>query len=316
MANKEHLEIIRSGRIPWNSWRDKHPEVTPDFSGESMTFDINVANLNGADLSNADLCDTFLNATKLRGANLSGANLSESFFAGVDFTDAELNGTDLSYSSFIDCNFEGARLNSCYIFGISVWRMKGRPAEQKDLVITTEPKITVDNIELAQFIYLMVNNQSLRDVIDTLTSKVVLILGRFTPDRKGVLDAIREELRQHNYLPILFDFEGPESRDVSETVALLARMSRFIIADLTEPSSLPKELEAIIPGLAVPVQPLLEGAARPYSMFQDYWKYDWVLAPHRYDGLRDLLRSLKSRVIEPAEAKVIELSQRRSAAAT
>ena len=50
----------------------------------------------------------------------------------------------------------------------------------------------------------------------------------------------------------------------------------FIIADLTDPSSIPKELEAIVPGLAVPVQPLLEGASRPYSMFKDYWKYDWV----------------------------------------
>jgi len=46
-------------------------------------------------------------------------------------------------------------------------------------------------------------------------------------------------------------------------------MARFIVADLTEPSSIPKELEAIVPGLAVPVQPLLEGASRPYSMFRD-----------------------------------------------
>jgi Tripartite tricarboxylate transporter family receptor len=37
--------------------------------------------------------------------------------------------------------------------------------------------------------------------------------------------------------------------------------------------------------IAVPVQPLLEGASRPYSMFKDYWKYDWVLPVCRYEGL-------------------------------
>jgi hypothetical protein len=40
----------------------------------------------------------------------------------------------------------------------------------------------------------------------------VLILGRFTEERKLVLDALREELRQRCYLPILFDFEKPRWR--------------------------------------------------------------------------------------------------------
>jgi hypothetical protein len=39
--------------------------------------------------------------------------------------------------------------------------------------------------------------------------KVVLILGRFTPERKTVLDAIRDQLRKRDYLPILFDFQKP-----------------------------------------------------------------------------------------------------------
>jgi hypothetical protein len=62
-------------------------------------------------------------------------------------------------------------------------------------------------------------------------------------------------------------------------------MARFTIADLTNPSSIPKELEAIVPNLAVPVQPLLEGSSRPYAMFKDYWKYEWVLPVYRYEGL-------------------------------
>jgi hypothetical protein len=62
----------------------------------------------------------------------------------------------------------------------------------------------------------MLQNQKVRDVIDTITSKVVLILGRFTDERKAVLDGLREELRKRNYLPILFDFSVPATRDITE----------------------------------------------------------------------------------------------------
>jgi hypothetical protein len=88
-------------------------------------------------------------------------------------------------------------------------------------------------------------------------------------------------------------------------------MARFIIADLTDPSSIPKELEAIVPGLAVPVQPLLEASSRPYAMFKDYWKYDWVLPVYRYEGLEPLLATLAEKVIAPAEGKVKALEERR-----
>jgi len=70
-------------------------------------------------------------------------------------------------------------------------------------------------LEVAQFVYLLVNNQRIRHVIDTITSKIVLILGRFTHERKAVLDALRDELRKRDYLPILFDFDKPASRDLT-----------------------------------------------------------------------------------------------------
>jgi hypothetical protein len=124
---------------------------------------------------------------------------------------------------------------------------------------------------------------------------------------------LRKDLRHRGYLPILFDFDVPANRDITETVSLLARLARFIVADLTNPSSIPKELEVIVPGLAVPVQPLLQGARRPYTMFKDYWKYDWVLPVHRYEGLEPLLASMKEKVIGPAEAKVKALQERRRA---
>jgi hypothetical protein len=54
----------------------------------------------------------------------------------------------------------------------------------------------------------------------------VLIVGRFTAERKAVLDALREELRKRKYLPILFDFEKARSRNTDETITLIARMAR------------------------------------------------------------------------------------------
>src|SRR3712207_7715106 len=56
-------------------------------------------------------------------------------------------------------------------------------------------------------------------------------------ERKAVLDAVREALRAHDYVPILFDFDIPADRDVTETVTLLARMARFIIARSEEHTS-------------------------------------------------------------------------------
>jgi len=232
---------------------------------------------------------------------------------GANLSSADLRGANLQCVSLVDADLTDADLTGCRIYGVSAWGLKLERTKQQNLVVTRddEPAITVDNIEVAQFIYLMLYNQKIRDVIDTITSKAVLILGRFTDERKAVLNALREELRKRNYLPILFDFDVPATRDITETVSLLARMARFIIADLTDPSSIPKELEAVVPNLAVPVQPVLEGASRPYSMFKDYWKYEWVLPVYRYEGLEPLLATLAENVIAPAEEKAKALQDRR-----
>ena len=145
------------------------------------------------------------------------------------------------------------------MYGVSAWGIHLERAKQTNLIITPagEPAITVDNLEVAQFIYLLLNNKKIRDVIDTITSKVVLILGRFTPERKAILDTLRDTLRERNYLPVVFDFDKPASRDLTETVRTLAHLARFIIADITDPRSIPQELQAIVPDLAVPVQPII-----------------------------------------------------------
>jgi hypothetical protein len=88
--------------------------------------------------------------------------------------------------------------------------------------------------------------------------RAALILGRFTEERKPVLEALRQELRRRKYLPILFDFEKPSSCSTDETITLLARMARFVIADISDAKSVLQELRAIVPDLpSVPVQPII-----------------------------------------------------------
>jgi hypothetical protein len=232
----------------------------------------------------AVLSGAYLRRADLRHADLSGANLS-----GADLNGADLNGADLTRASLVETNLENANLSGCRIYGISAWNLSGVPRDQLDLIITRndEPEITIDNLEVAQFIYLLLNNQKIRQVIDTITSKVVLILGRFTKERKRVLDAIREELRSNNLTPVLFDFEKPASKDITGTVETLARMARFIIADLTDPSSIPHELGTIVPFLrTTPVFPIRVVGSTGYSMFEDLRRsYHWVLDTYQYaDG--------------------------------
>lgn len=92
----------------------------------------------------------------------------------------------------------------------------------KGFTASKEPKITTDNLGVAQFLHPTLHNNKLRRVIDTITSKVVLILGR------AVLDALRDELRkpERNYVPVVFDFEQPASRTTDETTTLLGRMAQ------------------------------------------------------------------------------------------
>jgi uncharacterized protein YjbI with pentapeptide repeats len=272
-------------------------------------------NLSKANLSGADLREASLRGANLSGANLSGANMfrADLFKADLvegDLCGANLIGANLTGANLVEADFANANLTSCYIYGVSAWKLKLDGAQQKDLVITAlgEATITVDNIEVAQFVYLLLHNQKIRDVIETITSKAVLILGRFTVERKAVLDTLREELRNRGYLPILFDFEGSVNRSTDETITLLARMARFVIADVSDAKSVLQELRGIVPNLpSVPVQPIIVSTQDEPGMFDYYRPYPWFLKTYRYATTHQLITDLSERVIRPAEIKVQEL---------
>jgi hypothetical protein len=264
--------------------------------------------LGGSNLSNATLVGSQLMGAKLIEANLSGANLSQAMLFDADFSYANLNETNLTKVTLAKASLVGAkvhksRLSGSWIYAVNVWDLEGEFEEQKDLIITRkgQPEITVDNIKIAQFIFLLLENEEIREVINTLTSKSVLILGRFTPGRKAVLDALRNKLREHNLLPIVFDFDRPTDKDFTETIKTLAGISYFVIADVTNPKSSPLELQATVPDYQIPFVPIIQEGERPFAMMVDLQKkYPWVLPTRSYDSIETLMAALKPGIIDPA----------------
>jgi len=351
MANEEHLKILKQGVEQWNKWRLENA-IRPDLDGANLSgadltraklyhadlsganltraklyhadlmaadlsgANLGDANLRGADLSGANLRGANLGGANLRGANLgdailrgadlSGANLSYAYLTGANLTSADLTDADLSCSSLVETDFTNATITGCRTYGASAWNVTLVGTVQHNLVITNwgEPVVTVDDLEVGQFIYLMLNNTKIRNVINTITSKAVLILGRFTDDRKAVLECVRGALRDRfGLVPILFDFPPSASRDITETIQLLASMCRFVLADLTDAKSIPQELSQIVPSLpSLPVQPILLSTQREYAMFEHWRRFPNVLPEFLYDDRDHLLDHLESGVIDPVKA--------------
>ena len=85
-----------------------------------------------------------------------------------------------------------------------------------------------------------------------------------------MLNEIRTKLRDKGLVPVLFDFEKPSSKDVTGAVETLARIARFIIADLTDPSSIPHELATLVPFMrTTPVVPIRLKGSGGYTIWDD-----------------------------------------------
>jgi hypothetical protein len=108
---------------------------------------------------------------------------------------------------------------------------------------------------------------------------------------------------------MVFNFDKPETKDFTETVRLLAGLSRFVIADITNPRSAPLELQATVPEYMIPFVPIIEDGGQPFAMFQDLWVKHraWVLDPIAYGSVEELIQWLDEEIIKPALARFDEL---------
>lgn len=313
MANPEHLEIINQGVKVWNDWRIQQPEIVPDLSCE-IFFE---RNLSWIDLSNANLVEASFCWAYMRRANLSKSNLRLADFTGATLIDANLSGanllaTDLENANLAGANLSDAKMLACRVYGVSAWSLNLTGTSQQNHIITPngDSAITVDDLEFAQFVHLLLSNEKIRGFIDTATNKVVLILGRFTDERMKILEAIKAALSHRNYVPVIFNFRSPSTRSVDETVTILARMARFVIADLTDAKSVLQEMRAIVPALpSVPFQPIILSSQHEHGMYDFYRGFRHALPIFHYADLDELLAALPAKVINPAEEKVAEMQK-------
>jgi len=264
-------------------------------------------NFNSAKIEHGNFQGSYINQAKFKEANLlsvdfTNATIKNAYFANsfclkTKFINATLDSIIFNYASFVGAVFVNANIVNCSIFGISAWEIEMDEATvQKNLLIQKKPRITVDDIELAQFIYLINNNEKIKNVINGTTSKLVLILGRFSDERKPILESIGEILKENcGFVPIIFDFSPSPKRNLTETIRLLTGLVKFIIADITDAKSVIQELTSIIPDYpSVPVQPIILAGESEYSMFADLRNRPSVLDKFEYKNKEHIKESIPS----------------------
>jgi hypothetical protein len=310
------FERLRQGAEAWNRWRSENPDLRPDLSTQVLTdaplsgynlsgahleeailvgAKLESANLEGADLTNAILMSAKLSKAKLKGATLFCANFAEADLSGADLRESNLMGSVL-----VKTNFTGADLTGSRVYGVAAWDAILTGAKQDALVITQmdETDVTVDHIEMAQFVNLVRRNNRVRDALDALTSKLVLLLGSFSDEQKPILDGLRVALIERHYVPVVFDFHRPTRRDLTETIIAIAALARFVIADITDPRSIPQELAMIVPHLvSLPVSVIQRHGDQPYALYEHFLNFKNVSDILRYRDMQHLVNLLDEHII-------------------
>lgn len=299
--------LMEQSRMDGAIFRDAQFVNTRMNDATLIQANLTRATIRGSSLQNANCEHAVLHDVRIADSSLDGSNFQFVDFSGAELVRTAVCGCDLSNARLVDCIVTDSDLSGSKVFGIAVWNTQLHRTRQENLSISGghDTAVTVDSLQLAQFIHILTTNADFRSLIDALTVKLVLILGRFTPERKPVLDTIRNEVRSSGYIPVLFDSPRPMSRDLTETIGILAGLARFVIADLTDARSVPHELMAFVPNLpSVPVQPLLLASEREYSMFEHLRRYPWVLETYHYENIDHLLATLARRAIAPAERRL------------
>lgn len=255
------------------------------------------SNIVGADLSYADLKNG-----KVSKATISESKLSMATLTQCDIREATVENSCLSGAICSKTDLRGSTLRNCSVHGISAWDIiVNEQTIQQNLVISPkdEPEISVDNLKIAQFIYMIRNTGEISKVLDLVSSKLVLILGNFSNEYKPYLNIVKHEFTLQGYAPVIFDFKGPAHLDTMETVSAIAHLSGIIVADLTNAKSVLQELQHIVPQLpSVSIYTLLHESRPLEGMFDHLFKFPSLKKPRRYSTELNLQQTIKEILAE------------------
>jgi hypothetical protein len=256
--------------------------------------------MKGADLRGANLMGTSLMGADLSAANLEGAHLMGANFHEANLAKANLKGANLTAVSLVGAKTDGAIFADCSVYGVSICNLEGRPGLQSNLVITPqgESPITADDLETAQFVHLLIAGKKVPLILETVQSRLILVLGNFNSERKPVLDVIRDCAQQHDYTPVVAHFVTPVSRGMEDKIQQLSKYVRFVVADLSDSQAVVQLLtHSDSKFTSVPIQPILRASAAdsnlPESAVQSQVIHPTVTY-HDTDDLRKRLQQLLS----------------------
>ena len=258
-----------------------------------------------SDLTEADLSE----------ADLEGANLQEAVLEQTSLRAAKAANANLCFAMLLRTNLEDAVLDHCAVYGISLWEANLTGSSQRDLDImpAQEPVLSVDSLETAQLVGLLLHHARARDDVFSITLNTVLVIGRFPDERQPVLAAVKGGLRRGDYSPIVLDFRLPGSGDKAEIVKTLGRMSRFVVADLTEDRRIAETLDAVVHFLpSTPIQPIGQAGKEQILLDSHYRKYRSVLPFWGFRDPEDLAARFGLEVVVAAEQKAAEIRQKMS----
>jgi hypothetical protein len=325
-----HLEraSLKEARLMSAGLSAVHAEKV-NLSGANLRgADLHYGNFRGVicseatNLAHADLREANFAGAKMVATNLSRADLTKTCFDGANLKEANLSDAIFDQTSLLGTNLRSALVAGSFIrrvktddrtnqLGLCVDVHVAWDRPQGDMILFAEP----NDIRVAQFHNIVDEHGSVGKLLAATTNRVVLILGRFLPQQKKVLDRLKEALERRGKIAVIFDFPSPEDREISDTVRFIAGMSEFIVVDLTKASSVPLELQATIPDLMIPVLPIVKSGEAVFAMFSDLQRrYSWIQPTVSYQDADELVKHVDDAIIARARNAAEQIRKRRAAA--
>lgn len=188
------------------------------------------------------------------------------------------------------------------------------PRVEGSAIRRRQQRVRAERTQTIQGLAERLDGEGVSRMLSDIAARSVLILGRFTAQRKVILDAIRKALATppRQYVPIVFDFEKPGDRTLIGSILRFASVSRFVIADLSDPKSVPAELQAIVPQfVSLPVMLIIEATQCEYPVADDILSRQSVkkpVVPYRDEA--HLIAILDAEILASAEELYAELNPR------